>query len=182
MLRRKSPSFLHWIHGLRVQTLLEAHAKVRTSGVANVVETRRALLECAVVLMFAQLEACMEDLFEEAARSRYSTLSDSDLKELFNATTGRFNGPTAARINALFFNLGIPRIMSQVSWTGWSVARVERELAELNRARHAVAHGRRSRKDPRVNRTAVGRWEVLVQGIVHEVERVLEAECGTRRV
>jgi hypothetical protein len=159
-------SLSSWYLGKSLGRLLALHSVV-PKIIDRAKETRRALLEAAVVLLVAKLEGRIETIFETAFQERYPTLSAQDLREVFNGTSRQFRLSSPGSIDKLFLALGHPRITSEISWRNYASSKVKRDLSELLTARHEVAHGSSQKTDAiSISRHAFDRWERTAEGFV----------------
>ena len=71
-----------------------------------------AILRSSVVLLSAAFEAYVEGIFEDAVDILFCSVSEGARNELKQDTSRRLNNASAAKVNRLFFNVGIPWIMS----------------------------------------------------------------------
>ncbi len=168
-----------WYLGKSLERLLALHSAV-PRGVDHPKQTRRALLEAAVVLLVAKLEGRIETIFETAFRERHQSLSDQDLREIFNSTSKYFRLSSPGSIDKLFLALGHPRITSKISWRNYPSSKAKRDLAELINARHEVAHGTSHKAGAvSITRRAFDRWERTAEGFIRGL-KVAIIPLGTR--
>ena len=137
----------------------------------------QALNSAAIALLSAHLQGFIVDLFEEACRH----LLDSrvpDTTVIISAAPTRGN-PNTNNINRLFEAIGIPRILSGISWRGMSNESLKRKLREFNELRNRIVHGNSEvvTKSQVENHLSV--WTNLARHLDRRVHDELEAT--TRR-
>ncbi len=159
--------------GRSLKRLLALHRAVPAS-VDSPRETRRALLEAAVVLLVAELEGRIENIFEQEFEERYPSLGEPELREIFNLTSKHFRLSSLSSIDRLFLALGHPRLTSEVSWKNYGNSKVKRDLSGLLKARHEVAHGTSHEAGAvPINRRAFDRWERTAESFIRELKGVI---------
>ena len=113
-------ALLRWFQDLdSVEQILGCHSLISETKAMYPTKTRSALLQGAVVLLVAYFEGFVEALFEVAASKLYESLSEDNLRELFNQTSRRLNNPSPDNVVRLFLNLGLPRITYKLEWPRW---------------------------------------------------------------
>jgi hypothetical protein len=171
-------SLSSWYLGKSLDRLLVLHRAV-PKNVDHPQETRRALLEAAVVLLVAKLEGRIETIFETTFRERHKALSEQDLREVFNSTSKRFSLSSPGSIDKLFLALGHPRVTSQISWKNYTSYKVKRDLRDLTTARHQVAHGTSHRQGAvSINRRAFHRWEQTAESFIRGLKDVIISKAS----
>ena len=130
-----------------VDELIAAHRPFTsgTRGAPSVSGSRRlgsALIRGGYVLLYAILEAFVEDLFKESCRLIYPGLSDANLKLIFKETSEKFNTATPTNIDKLYLNVGLPFITSTIRWQKKSNDKFKSWLESLVQRRGSIAHGK----------------------------------------
>ena len=150
-----------------IQQLLEAHtvltkfkraeSQLRTTGgdlkaIARAVDSlvsepgrgRRtevdAVNRAAMVLLCAHLQGYVEDVYTEAATALLAG-KVTDIDSLVKQALSSFSNPHADRIVRLFASIGLPNVMSGVSWQKTSNQTVRQRLTDYIRVRNSIAHG-----------------------------------------
>ena len=149
-----------------VDELVEAHGAL--TGTAR--GRRRkgpAITRAGVVLLTAAMEAFVEELFEEACDKVFAVLADEERKALYKETSRRLNTANVQNTNLLFFNLGVPWILSGVRWQNCSNAYFCERLDRLIETRGRIAHG----KQPVVWLGRLRAWKTMVEKYAEVLER-----------
>ena len=165
-----------------VDELIAAHGFVTGGGrgappVVNGRRQGRALVRAGIVLQCAAAEAFVVDIFEEAAAHLYNTMTPDDLKRLAKETSRKLHTASIYNIETLFFNIGIPFVMSDITWQGMSDDNFTKSFNGLIEARNSIAHGRHY-KDGAGNVIPVRlqllrRWRSMVANFSARFERIV---------
>lgn len=100
-----------------------------------------ALNRAAIVLLCAHLQAFIEEIFTETARSLLRPYL-FDVDALINQALSSFTNPQSYRIDRLFASIGFPTILKEVTWQGANNQSVKRRLSRLVELRNSIAHGK----------------------------------------
>lgn len=99
-----------------------------------------SLNQAAILLLSASLEAYIEDVFTEAAKKLLADKVQS-VDTLIERALSTFSNPHSDRIENLFASIGMPAVMSSLSWQKTSNVSVKRRLANYIKLRNQIAHG-----------------------------------------
>ena len=151
-----------------VDELIGAH-KALTGGKPGRPAKRQgaAITRAGVVLLCAATEAFVEELFEEAARLVFNGMPDEDIERLFKSTSKRFNNADVHKTEMLYFNLGLPWAVREISWKKFTNDTLREELDKLIAARNKIAHGR---NNP-VWLQTLRRWKNMVEMFAPRFEK-----------
>lgn len=164
-----------------VDELIMAHTRV-TGGVRGRPAERQgaAITRAGVVLLSAATEAFVEDLFEEAATIIFAGMAGEDLDRLFKNTSKRLNNADVHKTEMLFFNLGFPWILHEISWRKYPNRQLRCDLDELIKTRGSIAHGR----SVTVRLQRLRRWrnmiDMLATRFEQKVAEQLQRTAGRR--
>jgi len=124
-----------------VQLLLISYSKIQGPGYRSITG---ALYRAVIVLLCAQLEAFIEELYSESA---HLLLDDYilDTQALINQALSSFSNPQPYRINRLFATIGFSDIINLVSWQGTNAKSITKKLSDYVELRNAIAHGKKER-------------------------------------
>jgi hypothetical protein len=142
-----------------------------------------ALLRGGTVLLAAAFEGFVEELYELAVDHIYATLTADERKALIDHTSKRLNNADVHKINLLYFNLGIPWIMSSPSirWQKCSNQTVRNKVNRLIQTRGSIAHGRSS---PWVRKAVLRNWRDVITRLADRLDVVvvdyIELRTGLR--
>lgn len=153
--------------------LLHARNRICPRGAGKPARKRgAAVLRGATVLLAASFEAYVEELYESAVEGIYASLSTEERRLLIAHTSGRLNNADVHKINLLYFNLGIPWIMSdtRIRWQKCSNRSVRAKLNRLIETRGSIAHGRSS---PWVRKTVVENWRDVVTRVADRLDSIV---------
>ncbi len=117
------------------------------------------MVRSGVVLLLAAVEVYVEALFEEAAPHIFAKSSGKKLDVLFRNTSKRLHSASYDNIEMLYFNLGLPWVLSEIKWQKFSNDSVRRAFTKLVKTRHDIAHG----KFPGVTLQQLKKWKVMVE-------------------
>lgn len=99
----------------------------------------QALNSSAIALLSAHLQGYIVDLFEEACGHLLNGKVPDHSAVISTAPTQ--GNPNLNNINRLFEAIGIPRVLSGISWRGMSNDSLKRKLREFNELRNRIVHG-----------------------------------------
>lgn len=99
-----------------------------------------ALNRAAVVLLCAQLQGYVEEVYQESARVLLAS-KVKDLQALVDQGRSGFSNPHADRIDSLFASIALPPVMQSLSWRNCSNRSVRTRLTNYIRLRNSIAHG-----------------------------------------
>ena len=142
----------------------------------------QAVVRGGVVLLSASFEAYVEELFDDAVDLIYASATGGDRNSLKNDTSGSLHNASVFKVNRLFFNIGIPWIMShqRVRWQKFTNSRVREELGNLITSRNDIAHG----TDITVAKPTAVKWRGIIEKLADRLDMVvadrIESETGTR--
>jgi hypothetical protein len=165
-----------------VDELIQAHASI-TGGTVGAPKARQgaAISRAGVVLLTAAPEAFVEDLCEESIDLLFATASAADRNNLKTWTVKQMANPSAAKIDQLFFPLGIPWITAGISWQKFAPPKAREWLTAMIKKRNAIAHG--DRPNQAVTIQTVRKWQRHSRAFGPRLEQVLAAhiqvETGT---
>lgn len=126
-----------------VEELISAHGIITGGGRGRPAENQgRAITRAAIVLLAAANEAFIEDLFHEATTKIFPGMSDDEQKNLFGNTTKKLNTASVQNIEMLYFNLGMPFVLKDFKWQGFSNKQFRKKFNRLIEVRGSIAHGR----------------------------------------
>jgi hypothetical protein len=128
-----------------VEELIAAH-KTLTGGTVGAPKARQgaATARAAVVLLTAALEGYVEDLCEEAIELLFAGAPSQDRSNLKQWTVGNMANPSAAKVDQLFFPLGLPWITAEIGWQKFAKPNARKWLKQMIDRRNAIAHGDRA--------------------------------------
>lgn len=131
-----------------------------------------ALLRGGTVLLAAAFEGFVEELYELAVSHIYFTMTEDERKSLIDHTSKRLNNANVHKINLLYFNLGIPWIMStpSIRWQKCSNQTVRSKVNSLIQTRGSVAHGRSS---PGVRKDVLHNWRDVITRLADRLDVVV---------
>ncbi len=137
-----------------------------------------AILRSSVVLLSAAFEAYVEEVYDAAVDLVFTQVSQGERNTLKNDTSGKLNNASTAKVNRLFFNLGIPWIMKhrRVRWQKFSNASVQKELDRIVKARNEVAHG----ESPYLRKATLLRWKGVIQRLADRLDEVVADHVHAR--
>lgn len=141
-----------------------------------------AILRSSVVLLSAAFEAYVEEVYEEAVDLVFATVSSGQRNALKNDTSGNLHNATTAKVDRLFFHLGLPWIMrhQRIRWQKFSNDKVRSELDRIVRTRNEVAHG----KSPHIRKSTAKRWKGVIERLADRIDAIVashvESQTGAR--
>jgi hypothetical protein len=119
-----------------------------------------AITRAGIVLLAAATEAFVEDLFEEAAGLVFVGMPAADLQKLFNNTSKRLNNADVHKVELLFFNLGMPWALRNMSWKKFSNPTLRADLNALIQTRNRIAHGDNTEA---LRLASLRRWKNMIE-------------------
>lgn len=136
-----------------------------------------AVLRAGVVLLGALFEEYIEDLFDVAVDIAFASHPVPDRKKLKSNTSGRNNNANVHQVNTLFFNLGIPWIMShkKCHWQKFTNASVQERLGKMAKARNEVAHG----EHRRVRKADLFAWRWFAENLAGCLDAIVADHLST---
>jgi HEPN superfamily RiboL-PSP-like protein len=137
-----------------------------------------AVTRAGFMLLYAALEAFVEELYEEAGNLIFSSLPAADRKALYDQTSEKLNTANVHKTNLLYFNLGIPWLLRDIRWQKFSNATFQAWLNRLVEVRGQIAHGRMphlSFSQLSANRARLAKYaEVLERRVADYIEERTE--------
>jgi hypothetical protein len=128
-----------------VEELINAHVSVTGGGPgAPAGRQGAAISRAATVMVYAALEAFIEELFEEAADLVFHGWTDKQRTEFLDQTVKRFNNADVFKTNYLYFNIGIPWVYNGIRWQKFSNDEVLKVVNALVVKRNQIAHGKKT--------------------------------------
>jgi hypothetical protein len=160
-----------------VDELVAAHAALTGGGRGRPAQRQgAAITRAGVVLLSAATEAYVEDLFEEAAQLIFNGMPADDLDRLFKNTSKRLNNADVHKTELLYFNLGMPWALRDLSWRKFTNDTLRRELNKLIETRGGIAHGRPST----VRLQTLRRWKNMIEMFAPRVEEKVAVHVERR--
>ena len=134
-----------------------------------------ALNRAAIVLLSAQLQGYIEDVYDEAAEFLLGS-KVKDIGVLRKHGKNGFGHPHSRAVDGLFASLGLAKMTGGIEWSGFRNDQVKGRLKELIQLRNKIAHGERvpvrkvkvTKMKGFVERLA-GRFDERLFETVHEV-------------
>ena len=146
-----------------VARLLEAHQTGRRWRL-------EALNRGAIVLLSAQLQGYLADLFKEVSdyllESRPQGQVFENRKVFVDEALRSFGNPNPDRVRSLFRYLGLPDVFADLQWGTMSHREIWNRLKALIELRNDIAHGER----PIVTKDEVENWAVFVRQFAERIE------------
>ncbi len=160
-----------------VERLVTVHGELTGSNAAGRKATHGpSITKAGVVLLAAAMEAFVEELFEEAGDLIFSDISADERMALYKQTSRRMNAATVDNTNMLFFNLGIPWVLSDVRWQKFSNPTFRKRLTQMIDRRGQIAHG----KKHHVTLTQLNAWHGMVKKYAEVLESLVRAHVHQR--
>lgn len=141
-----------------------------------------AILRSSVVVLSAVFEAYVERVYDEAVDILLATSAESDRESLKNKTSRRLHNANSIKVNRLFDNIGIARIMEsdRVRWQKFSNTNVRAELDRIVMARNGIAHG----ESRAIQKRTATRWRGVIGRLADRLDGVVadhvEQQTGCR--
>lgn len=156
-----------------VEEIIRAHGIV-TGNARGRRHEGQALTKAGIVLLAAAAEAFFEDLFNESLRLIYPNLSENQIKEIVQDTSGRLNNASVKNVNLLYLHLGMPLALDGISWRNSSNETVKRKITAMVKARNRIAHGAITQYYLANLRT----WKINLDRLSEHLERKLARHIG----
>jgi hypothetical protein len=140
------------------------------------------VLRSAAVLLSAAFEGYMETLYNAAVDLLFAGYPVADRNALKESTSERNHNANVFKVNALYFNVGIPWVMHHphIHWQKFSNERVRATLNELSTARNQIAHG----QSATVRKPTARKWRNFVDRLAARLDEIVadkvEADTGVR--
>jgi hypothetical protein len=113
-------------------------------GAPEVVDGHRvgaSINRSGVVLLSAQLQTFVEDVFFDCAAALRPHLGGADEATGFRRSYSRWGNPSADNIGGLFHRLGVKDVLGGFVVRKCPNARIHGRLDQLNQVRNGIAHG-----------------------------------------
>lgn len=95
-----------------------------------------------VVMLSALMQAFVEEVFQDAAKARFSKLAqDPDAFSAYWKQMKNWGNPSDSNIKNLFLTLGIPDVLVGLTWQRTNSAAIKKNLYVMNHIRNQIAHG-----------------------------------------
>ena len=94
-----------------------------------------------VVMMSAQLQAYVQDVFEICAMQALPTLNTDAVWDAYWKQMKGWGNPSADNIKRLFLKIGMSDVFDGLSWQKCDNSLVRSRLNQLNHVRNSIAHG-----------------------------------------
>ena len=166
-----------------VDEVLLARDAICAPGVGRPAQRRgAAVLRSAAVLLSAAFEGYMETLYNAAVDLLFAAYPVADRNALKNSTSERNHNANVFKVNALYFNIGIPWVMHHpnIHWRKFPNDRVRETLNELSTARNQIAHGQLAT----VRKPTARKWRDFVGRLATRLDEIVadkvEADTGVR--
>lgn len=166
-----------------VDEVVEARDRISPTGAGRPAQRRgAAVVRAGTMLLAALFEGYVEDVYDCAVDLVYAAYSKSERTNLKNDTSGQMHNASPFKVNRLFFNLGIPWVMSSASlrWQKYPNDKVQKMLQSLVTARNKIAHG----KTHTVRRETLVSWRAQIERLAERLDVVVadyvEAQTGNR--
>ena len=100
-----------------------------------------SLNRSCIVLLSAQLQGYVEEVFEVCAKQAIGKLQNPVLWEAYWKQLERWGNPNPGNVNALFLRIGIRDVLAGLNWQKCNNSTVKKKLDHLNQIRNDIAHG-----------------------------------------
>ena len=87
------------------------------------------------------MQTFVEEVFEAEVRQMFPRLNTDAEWGIYWRQVHRWGNPSDDNIRNLFLRLGIPDVLSGLSWQGITTIKIRRNLRVLNEIRNDIAHG-----------------------------------------
>lgn len=177
------PSHARQALGIRLQDfdeLIAARDAICPAGAGKPARKRgSAVLRGATVLLAAAFEGFVEELYELAVGHVYAAMTARERAALIDHTSRRLNNADVHKVNLLYFNLGVPWIMSNpaIHWQKCSNNTVRTKLNRLIETRGTIAHGRSS---PWVRKTFLRNMRDVVTRLADRLDVIVAEHIESR--
>ena len=95
-----------------------------------------------IVMLSALLQAYVEEVFKDAAQRRFPDLAaDPAAFDRYWNQMKNWGNPNGGNIKVLFLKLGVPDVLTGLSWQRTTEAEIQSKLDKLNQIRNKIAHG-----------------------------------------
>jgi hypothetical protein len=138
----------------------------------------QALSSAAVALLSAHLQGFVTDLFQEAARSLLAA-HVPDVAVLINAAHLRGN-PNEQNIIKLFASIGVPDVISGISWQKCSNSALRKKLRDFNELRNRIVHGKAEVVHKKSVVIYMGVWKNFAERLDKKVGSSIAAATGVQ--
>jgi hypothetical protein len=158
-----------------VEELIMAHGVVTGGGRGRPAQRQgAAITRSGIVLLSAATEAFVEDLFEEAASIIFWDMAEDERIHLFRNTSRKLNNADTHKTELLYFNIGLPWILKDISWKKYPNHVLRGDLNKLIDARNKIAHGH----GENVRLSMLRRWKNMIEMLAPRLEeKVLDHVC-----
>jgi hypothetical protein len=127
---------------IRVRKALHGGHRGAPRLIAHDMRAGASLNRSCIVLLSAQLQTFVEEVFEAEVRHVMPRLnSDAEWKRYWKQVQ-RWGNPSDENIRKLFLGIGLPDVLHGLSWQRSTTAKIKENLKLLNEVRNDIAHGK----------------------------------------
>jgi hypothetical protein len=108
----------------------------------------------------------------------YAGYPVADRDALKESTSERNHNANVFKVNALYFNVGIPWVMhhAHIHWQKFSNQRVRETLNELSTARNRIAHGQLAT----ARKPTAQKWRNFVERLAYRLDQIVGDEIESK--
>jgi hypothetical protein len=100
-----------------------------------------SLNRSCIIMLSALLQSYVQEVFKSCAIETLPALREDHVWEAYWKQMKGWGNPSADNIKILFLKIGIPDVISGMSWQKCTQQNVAKKLNELNNIRNQIAHG-----------------------------------------